>query len=254
MDCMSLSVLKRASIEKGLMHLLWKNESRRTAQYEKEIYSYFDHHTAISQADADAIGFKHIQIIQNGIDESYLNQLWPSERDIDLLFLGNLSYFSNVHAVHFLVNEILPLINMPASKIIIAGAHPGNSIKKIINKHVHIELMANPIDVKSIYARSKIFIAPISLGTGQQNKILEALACGCAVITSPEVNQGLKIPSEFIRIANNANEYALQVLELMDTYPYKNSSRLDAKCWVQDHFSWEKNSKKLIDLISDSSR
>jgi glycosyltransferase involved in cell wall biosynthesis len=64
-------------------------------------------------------------------------------------------------------------------------------------------------DMRESYARSRIFIAPMQIGTGLQNKLLEAMAMQLPCITSPLANAplGAKNKQEIL-VGENANEVA----------------------------------------------
>jgi hypothetical protein len=92
-------------------------------------------------------------------------------------------------------------------------------------------------------------VAPITLGTGQQNKVLEAIASGCEVVCSADVSDGLPGLRDFISIAKTAEEYAELILKKWTDYPKNESQRNLAKAFVKENFSWEKNTAPLLELL-----
>lgn len=254
MDCFSLSNHKRALNSSFWTRWFWKLESRLLRKYELAVYGHFNQHTIISTADAAFIsGDKRIPftLISNGLDQRFLKEV-NTPRDIDILFLGNLSYFSNINAVEFLLKEILPAIKKrnKSLSIMIAGAQPQKSLIKLIgNQGDSVTLQANVIDAKVIYKRAKIFVAPITLGTGQQNKVLEAMASGCEVVCSEDVSAGLPGLVNYISLATSADEYAELIIKKWDSYDQNKLQRNKAKEFVKENFSWEKNTAPLVELL-----
>lgn len=251
MDCFSTNSAKRAETSTGLIKLFWKWESAKVKAYEAAIFPFFDHHTIISKVDASQLPAKcsPVAVIPNGIDTGFLNVSLTQERDIDLLFVGNLSYYSNVDAVHFIIKKIAPYLSK-SLKIVIAGANPSPSLKLLVKGNPYVELMPDVVDITSIYKRSKVFIAPITKGTGMQNKILEALASGCEVICSKEVSDGLGLKLNTVHIAHNAAAYVSEIGNLLSHFIGHAAQRENSRNFIAKEFNWADKNKLLIDIIN----
>lgn len=259
MDCFHLSMLKRAGHAGPGMDRLWMVESRRLKQYERNIYPYFHNHTIISKPDREAmdLGPDHpVTVIPNGLDPGYFEQTGMPQKDIDLLFLGNLGYFSNQLAVRFLLFDILPLLkDIKSLRITIAGAHPGRKMRKWVDQSPQVELIADPPDTRMVYQRARLFVAPVFAGTGQQNKILEAMASGCTVICTPDVQKALDIPSPgLIQVAESAQDFAIQIRTALKTNEDSADRSTAARAYLLEHFSWEKSTAVLEALFTRSAR
>ena len=71
-------------------------------------------------------------------------------------------------------------------------------------------------DIRDAYAQSRVFIAPMRIGTGLQNKLLEAMSMNLPAITSPLANASLGAkPNEEILIGSNAEEMAQHIITLL---------------------------------------
>ena len=251
MDCFSMNSAKRAESSAGFIKMFWQWESVKVKKYEAGIYPYFTSHTIISQIDASQMPAecRPMAIVPNGIDNSFFTNTSDEERDIDLLFVGNLSYYSNEAAVQYLIKNIIPYIS-PSLKIVIAGADPSVVIKNLVMGNSRVELIPDVDDIKSIYKRAKIFIAPITKGTGMQNKILEAIASGCEVICSKEVSDGLGLKLNTVHIALNASAYVSEIGNLLSHFSSHISQRENSKNFVARQFSWHDKTKELMDIIN----
>lgn len=251
MDCFSLNSARRAETSTGLKKTFWEWEAARVKKYEAVIFPYFTSHTIISNIDSDHMPAecKPIAVVPNGIDRSFFTINPDKERDIDLLFVGNLSYYSNEAAVLYLIKNILPYVS-PSLKIVIAGAEPSSKIKKIVTIDTRVVLMPNVEDIKSIYRRAKIFIAPITKGTGMQNKILEAVASGCEVICSKEVSDGLGFKLNTVHVAMNASAYVSEIGNLLSHYGSHLNQREISQNYIASHFNWHDKNKELMDIIN----
>ena len=70
-------------------------------------------------------------------------------------------------------------------------------------------------DVAPCYARARVFVAPMAVGTGLQNKLLQALAMGRPCVTSPAARAALGAGPEEVRAGADAGEVAAHLVELL---------------------------------------
>jgi glycosyltransferase involved in cell wall biosynthesis len=241
---------KRAEISIGLVKKFWMYEANKVRKYEADIYPYFNSHTIISRLDASQMPevCRPLAILPNGIDRDFFSTTSAKERDIDLLFVGNLSYYSNEDAVQYLIKNIIPYIS-PSIKVVIAGASPSRAIKNLVTGNPTVTLIPNVEDIKVVYRRAKIFIAPITKGTGMQNKILEAIASGCEVICSKEVSDGLGLKLNTIHVALNASAYVSEVGTLLSHFDSHTTQRENSKNYIAQQYNWQDKNKELMDII-----
>src|SRR5690606_15198329 len=158
----------------------------------REIFDYFENKTIISEQDKQLIQHpdaNQIQCVPNGIDESFF-QFEPITKDVDLVFVGNMNYPPNIEAITYLNNELLP--ELKGIKLLNSGASRAKKIQPIDNNNPNGELTGWVDDIRTSDARGKIFIAPMFIGTGMQNKLLEAMAMGLPFITTPLANNAIQ--------------------------------------------------------------
>jgi glycosyltransferase involved in cell wall biosynthesis len=173
------------------------------------------------------------------------------EKEYDLVFTGNMGYPPNINAAEFLAHKILPLVQpfKPDIRILIAGANP--NIRVSVLKSENINVSGWVPDMRECYAMAKIFIAPMQIGTGLQNKLLEAMAMQIPCITSPLANQALLAKeNEEILIADTPEAYAQHVLFLLD-HPEKASQIAKAgHDYILKNFTWEAETDKIEKLLN----
>ena len=217
-DIFSYGMKRRADIASPVTRPIFNMEYRRLKRYEAAIFEDFDVKTIISEPDRSL--FPHdrrneILVIPNGVDHDYFK---PQEREkqYDLVFTGNMSYPPNVNAVEYLTDEIMPIVwkTLPETKLYIAGATPDPKVKRAASDKVIVSGWLD--DIRYAYAQSRVFIAPMRIGTGLQNKLLEAMSMRLPAITSPLANASLGAkPNEEILIGSNAEEMAQHIITLL---------------------------------------
>jgi len=256
MDSFSKGMERRVKNASKLFQFVYESEAKRLLRYENLIYDYFEHHTIISEQDRNEIWHESrskITIVPNGLDADYFH---PAVRDkkYDLLFSGNMSYIPNVDAALFLAKEILPLVlkELPDCKLLIAGATPHHKIEALKSNSISISGWMD--DIREAYWSAKLFVAPLRLGSGLQNKLLEAMATKIPSITSPLANNALGAKNnKEILIASSANEFANQIIYLLRNENEAKEIAENAYEFVTSHFNWEKSTRILETVIIASS-
>jgi len=257
MDSFSKGMERRAKNSSIFPRLVFDSEARRLLRYENLIFDYFENHTIISKQDREQIWHenrKEIAIIPNGLDSAFFH---PKEqvKKYDLLFSGNMSYVPNVDAALYLANEIFPLVQkeIKGCRLLIAGANPHTKIAALRSEAIHVSGWMD--DIREAYWDSKVFVAPLRLGSGLQNKLLEAMATKTPSVTSPLANNALGAENnKEILIANSPQEFADHIVSLL-----KNKAKADllaerAYEFVRSTYNWQKSSKALEEIIQRRSK
>ena len=216
MDALSAGIQRRVSKQPFYKKWIFKSESKRLKRYESLMFDFFENRTIISKQDQQLImhpNAQEIVCIPNGIDESFFEEV-KHEKTHDFVFVGNMSYPPNVEAIAYISEKILPMF--PDQTLLVSGSSPSKRVKKIASENTQIELTGWVDDIRASYASGKIFLAPMMIGTGMQNKLLEAMAIGVPCITTPLANNpiGTTENSEIL-VASTPNEFKTANLILL---------------------------------------
>ncbi len=252
-DTLSIGFKRRSESLGFFKKIVYKLEALLLKKYEHDLFDKFDNKIIIT--DEDRTLFPHperenIQIVGNGIDLDYFTPK-SLEKTYDLIFVGNMSYEPNIVSMHYLVNNIFPLIKkeMPQVKLLIAGADPVESVKKLASDDIVVSGRID--DIRQAYDSGKIFIAPMQLGTGLQNKLLEAMAMCLPVITSELCNKALGgTEGKHLLIGRSDKEYVDYCIELLTNPAKAEKLAHEAYIFVKENFSWEAINAELERIIS----
>jgi polysaccharide biosynthesis protein PslH len=253
-DIFSMGARRRAETSSFFTKQLFLEEYRRLIRYEREIYSAFNRATIISKPDRDLLPFperEQVEIIPNGVDHSYFSP-HLADKKYDLVFTGNMGYPPNIDAAVYLAEEILPRLRKtrPDARLLLAGANPHPRVKALQSDHVTVTGWV--ADIRESYAASKIFIAPMRIGTGLQNKLLEAMAMGLPCITSALANQALGAAENHeILIGSDAESYTGCILQLLDDQPAAEALADSGHAFVLRQFSWENTARQLSRIFTE---
>jgi len=252
MDALARGMERRIENAPFYLKPFLKIETTRLKRYEHDIFNYFNHLTIISKQDSDLIVHlknDNIVIVPNGVDYSTY-QYKEVEKKCDLIFTGNMSYPPNVDSAVYLVKEIMPLVwqHNPTISLAIVGANPDFRITSL--KSDRVEVTGWVDDISEYYASSKVFIAPMQIGTGLQNKLLEAMAMKLPCVTSKLANNALGAENnKNILIGEKPNEFAQHVIQLLENKElYQNISQKGYD-FVTENYTWEGSTAILNNLI-----
>ena len=253
MDAFSKGMDRRVSQNTGIKKLFIKAEASRLLKYENLIFDYFEKKTIISTQDQSLIYHpdrKSIKVVPNGVDFDFFAPVKRVDKTYDLVFTGNMSYPPNVDGALFLVHDIMPIVwrTFPNAKLLIAGAKPSNSITSLECDNVIVSGWVD--DIREAYSDSTVFIAPMRIGTGLQNKLLEAMSMGLPCITTDFANNALgAVNEESILIGNSKDELAELVIDLLNNDDHRKRLSIAGREFIEANYSWNSSTAILIDSI-----
>ena len=256
-DALSMNVERRMDHTRaGLWHWLLHYEFKMLRSSEYNSFKIFDDLVIISEADSEAIPHKkngEIHIVPNGVDFDFYQ---PLQREIkyDLVFCGNMQYAPNVNASKYLIEKVMPLVwnKMPNVKVLLAGASPKSTVKQLASDKVIVSGWVD--DIRECYARARVFVAPMQMGSGLQNKLLEAMAMQKPCVTTTLANNSLgAIPNKEVLIGDNEFEFAQHLINLLQDDTFCNALAKAGHEFVKLHYSWDSYGKKLEDILKKAS-
>ncbi len=252
-DAFSKGLERRKDHDPFWMKALLGMECKRLRNYESSILDQFDVATIISKQDAALIDHPknhQLKILPNGVDTDFYRPE-PRARTIDLLFTGNMNYEPNVNCVLYVVQEVLPLLKeeFPHIQFVVAGKDPAAELRKLNSRNLQITGWVD--DLRKYYQQARLFVAPMQIGVGMQNKILEAMSMGLPVITSTLANNAIGAThGREVWIADTPEKTAEAIAFLMNNTDLAIKIGQNARKLMQDNYSWTKQNALLNRLIS----
>ncbi|MCO6459851.1 MAG: glycosyltransferase [Saprospiraceae bacterium] len=239
MDSFSANLKKRFYFAPWWEKIWLKWEIKRMVETEQRAFKIAGHYSIISDQDKKDIDPKNehnIFVLPNGVDLEYFHPNEYHDELYDICFTGNLGYHPNIKAANYLIKRIGKKLEQDIT-IRITGARPGRALKRMSNTRYVIEGWID--DIREVYWTGKIFVAPLFTGSGQQNKILEAMACGLPVVTTSLVNNAIgAIPGKEIFIADNLKTFLKIIDDLLDDEDMRKQTSYNAREFVENKFNW----------------
>jgi glycosyltransferase involved in cell wall biosynthesis len=253
-DAFSKGMERRLLTDPWYMRPFIRSEMKRLSTYEASLSEWFDGSTIISEQDREQLPFAGrdaVHIVRNGVQ---MDVYAPSDtpKSVDVLFAGNMGYPPNVEAGLFLGNEVMPLLwkHLPETDLMLAGARPTAQVRQLAQRHIAVTGWVD--DMRDCYAKARVFAAPMFIGTGLQNKLLEAMAMKLPCVTTPLANNALKaVAGKEVLIASTPREFA-EAIHLLISDPAKAAEIAEnGHAFIRDRFSWEAQTATLLQLLEE---
>lgn len=132
-----------------------------------------------------------------------------------LMFVGGFVHGPNVDAVLWFLRSVMPTLrsHLPDVKLRIAGSNPPAEVNAISDTDVELLGRVSDAELQTLYRQSAAVILPLRYGGGVKGKLIEALANGVPVISTPTGVQGIPEPERLVFLASTAAEFAAAVIE-----------------------------------------
>lgn len=259
-DEMMATIMKRtAKSGNFFMRLYARTQWRKMWNHETELFKRYRVFIAINREEQQLVsalipGIK-TAYIPNGVDSEYYAQGRAPRTDgtPDIVFTGVFSYYPNEQAALYFGDEILPRIRKqrPNARFIIVGKEPGRNVLRL-GKKSEIMVTGYVEDVRPYLGNASVVVAPLLIGGGTRNKILEAFAMGKPVVSTSLGCEGLDVENgKHLLIADTPQEFAEAVLKLLDQPDLARRLGEQGRRLVETEYRWEAIGRRLDDFIHE---
>ncbi|QXE90903.1 glycosyltransferase [Geomonas subterranea] len=173
----------------------------------------------------------------------------PFSQRSGLLFVGG-THPPNVDALRYFIQEILPLllVEIPDLTLTVAGAVSHHELKGLDLSHVTFTGFVD--DLRPLFEKALVYIAPLRFGAGIKGKVLEAANFGVPVVTTSVGAEGIGlIDGKSVAIADNAQAFSAAVLALHRNQELWELIRDEGRNYVECNFSQRAFQAKVDDVL-----
>ena len=192
-------------------------------------------------------------VIPNTIDVdeyTWPNEIPPSER-FDLVFTGKMDYRPNIDGVLWFADEIWPrvLAQRPGATWAIVGQRPHPRLERL-REAPGVTLTGRVLQVQPFLAGCQVYVVPLRIGSGTRLKLIEAMATGCAIVSTGVGAEGLPVAQgDNILLADEPAAFAAAILSLLDD-PGRRETMGQAARAFATRYDWRTITPLLDDLYT----
>jgi len=232
----------------------WETRAQleRWIAFEREAWRHVSCVVTMSRKDARTVeGAALVEVLPNGVDLSRFQPAAEPPEPRRILFLGSFAHLPNLMALDFFLREAFPALRAAGATLhVISGARPEHYMELYqdrVRVDVHqpgVEFEGFVSDVRAAYRRAAVVIAPLLASAGTNIKILEAMAMGKAIVSTPAGINGLDLhpkpgPDQDVVVVDSGAEMAAAILRLFEDEAARKTIESRARRTVEEIYGWD---------------
>jgi glycosyltransferase involved in cell wall biosynthesis len=264
----TVRILDEHNVEHRLLERIWRHErdplrriyayvqARKFRRDELAACRHVDAVLTTSLDDRDLltpdVDGTPVRVVPNGVDTDFFRPGGGQEDPVGLLFTGAMNYAPNADAVLHFCTEILPTIHasIPETSLAVVGRNPPDRIQSLGTDRIAITGTVR--DVRPWMARAAVFVVPLRVGGGTRLKILEALACGRAVVSTSLGCEGLDVTNgDDILVADTPTAFADAVVRCLRDPELRRRLGGRGRALVERRYRWDAIGHDLSDFYRE---
>lgn len=260
-DCMALLSWRSARNASALLDRARAlSDALSYCRYERSIVRAASATVVVGEDDARVLrrisGRDRVHVVPNGVALPSAPTASREARVPTVVFSGTLSYEPNIDAATSFAESVWPSIRraVPAARLVIAGREPVPEVLRLAGLD-GVEVLADIPDMHAVLQAAWVAVAPMRVGTGIKNKVLEAWAAAKPVVMTRLAANGLAISTELATlVADRPNEMAEAVIRLLLQDDARRELGRGAYSHVKRHHSWREAGERLSTLTATVAR
>jgi glycosyltransferase involved in cell wall biosynthesis len=220
---------------------------RRLRRFERALCRAVDAVVCVSRADAAAVSALGLvyppAIIPNGVDTQRYRPVPPDQTDLprfDLVFSGSFDYRPNIDAARWLTSAVWPALRarLPRLTLGLVGQNPAPAIRAL-GRLPGVTVTGPVPDDRPFLWGAGLYVVPMRYGGGARLKLLNALAAGCAVVSTSMGAEGVGVtPGRDLLIADGARDWVRGCMQLLANEQQRAELATAGRDLVERYYDW----------------
>ncbi len=225
---------------------------RRWPGYQRAVWRRFDRLQVFTQHDADALRdiapdlADRVRITPFGIPLPPPADPAAEQADT-VVFVGGFSHYPNVDAALWLGQAIMPLLRArrPGVRLLLVGSYPPAAVRDLASDDIAVT--GRVPDVDPYLSRAAVVVAPLRIGGGMRMKVLQGMALGKAVVTTPRGAEGLALAGAPLPVvlASDTQALAEGIISLLESPGRRQALGQAARAFAAQHYSADAYARRL---------
>ena len=154
------------------------------------------------------------------------------------VFLGNMGYQPNIDAVGFFADQVLPAVSGTVESFDVIGSNVPPELDRMYAGRVNFRGYVD--ELGAVLQEYDVMVAPIRFGSGTKLKVLEAMANGIPLVSTPQGAEGLDlVDGVSVLLASTPAEMAEALMRLAESPQLCRQIAAEAHSLARRRFSWE---------------
>lgn len=193
----------------------------------------------------------NVNVIPLGFDESVYCPEGPTEElnQNAIVFSGSMGGKQSVDAARWLYEKVMPTVwqETPNARLYFVGSNPDKIIKDMGDKDDRVHVTGF-VESLAMYLRgSAVVVCPLQIGSGMKTRAIEALATGCALVTTSVGVLGLpRGENQAWLEANTPEAFAKSINRLVKEKALREVLKKSAANYAASKFTWNSTVEKLL--------
>ena len=253
--CDSMQMVNQSISERATRWYRRWYHQQAAARHERltqRAYVRYGHVIFISQRDLEYGSLPEgtqASVIPNGVDADVFapRARQPGFGKPVFMYHGYLGYVANSDAVKWLLlhlgPELVRRLGEDGFELRIIGKSLPMEIAGLAAGKPWAKLPGYVEDLTGQLNEATCYVAPIDMGGGMKNKMMEAMACALPVVGTPEAFSGLSIQSGTHGLVLPRDQIIPAVLELLDSPAKREALGRAARQWVLENAGWDRSAR-----------
>jgi glycosyltransferase involved in cell wall biosynthesis len=218
----------------------WHNFERHWLRTFDSVWTVSDEDREIAIGEGSSAG--STLSIPNGVDIDRFLPLTEPTAVPEILYVGSFRHLPNVLGFEKLCREVMPRVwsrHPEALLRIVAGPRHEDFWQGAKNLDRRVTVHGFVEDLRPLYAAASVAVIPLEVSAGTNIKVLEAMACGKAVVTTPAGCAGLGVRHGYDALVHaDWSEFADAVSGLLADAGTRRLLAANARRTAESRFSW----------------
>jgi glycosyltransferase involved in cell wall biosynthesis len=237
--------LSRARRAHGADAVRLRAEAGRYRRYLVRLLPRFDAAVAVSTIEAEELRrltTRRVTVIPSGVDTRAITVApEPATEPPRLVFTASLGYPPNSQGIRWFADRVWPEVRraLPRARLDVVGRGAPHEVV-VLGEREGITVVGEVERMDPYFARAHAVIVPILTGAGIRMKIVEAMAAGRPIVSTPLGWEGLPHiePDRHLLVADDPPAFAAAVVRLLSEPELRARLAAQARRLAEEHYDW----------------
>lgn len=251
------SALRKPLLNKSVKTKIVKNEINLLNKYELRMGQVCDRTIFVAAKEAKQFN-KELKkekatAVPIGVDVDFFQPRHVKVKENLIGFLGAMSVAHNEFAARHFIQDILPLVlkKVPDAKFMVIGGGASKELKSLASDHV--VFTGRVSDVRDYLENCKVFVCPMTFGSGIKTKNLEAMSMGLPIVTTSIGAENIDVAnSKEWFVTDNETDFADRVTDILHDDHLGEEMGSRAAAYIRENWTWKAAETKFSEILGET--